>query len=54
MWLYIVSYTDHQIYKFLQFNDGAKVLSDVTRGLVLSSDNPLDFDAEIWILLPNL
>ena len=43
MWLYSVSYIDHQIYKFLQFNDVARVLSDVTRGLVLSSDNPLEF-----------
>ena len=29
------------------FNEGARLLSDVARGLILLSDNPLDFHAEI-------
>ena len=33
------------------YDDGARLLSDVAGGLVLSSDNPLDFHDEIWSLL---
>ena len=31
----------------MEFDDGARLLSDVAGGLILSSDNPLDFHAEI-------
>ena len=31
----------------IYFNDEARLLSDVAEGLLLSADNPLDFNAEI-------
>ena len=33
------------------FNYGARLLLDATRVLIISSDNPLDFNAEMWLLL---
>ena len=35
------------------FNDGARLLSNVVEVLILSSDNPLNFHARIWSVLPN-
>ena len=31
----------------MEFDDGARLSSDVAEDLILSSDNPLDFHAEI-------
>ena len=33
----------------IKFNEGARILSDVVGGLILSSDDPLDFHNEIKI-----
>ena len=35
----------------IQFNEGARLLLDVTGGLILSSENPLDFQAKICSVL---
>ena len=40
------------VLKPVWFSDGARLLSDVAWGLTLSSDNYLDFDAEIRSVLP--
>ena len=31
-----------------EFNEEARILSDLAWDLILSSDNSLDFNAEIW------
>ena len=36
----------------LWFNDREKHLWDVARALIFLSENPLDFHAEIWSVLP--
>ena len=54
-----LSFFKHRLSKFIlcltpiYLNDGARLLSDVAEGLILTSGNISDFHSEIWMLLPN-